>query len=116
VKDIRCGLLLLLFRSSPRFGAPLALLTVPDRFSSCHKKAGRVEGAMNLYALQEFLGVLLVLAVFMGTILVLGVALILFHEVIRRALHGAKTAVTPLKGLSAKDQWLQGTHGRSVLR
>ena len=71
---------------------------------------------MNLYAVQEFLGVLLVLAVFMGTILVLGVALILFHEVIRRALHGAKTAVTPLKGLSAKDQWIQGTHGRSVVR
>ncbi len=71
---------------------------------------------MNLYTVREFLGVLLVLAVFMGTILVLGVALILFHEVIRRALHGAKTAVTPFKGLSAKDQWLQGTHARSVLR
>lgn len=71
---------------------------------------------MNLYTLQEFLGALLVLAVFMGTILFLGVVLILFDEVIHRALHRTKTAVTPLKGLSAKDQWLQETHGRSVLR
>lgn len=71
---------------------------------------------MNLYTVQEFLGALLMLAVFMGTILVLGVALILFEEVIHRALRRTRTAVTPLKGLSAKDQWLQETHGRSVLR
>jgi hypothetical protein len=71
---------------------------------------------MNLYAMQEFLGVLLLLAAFIGTMLAFGVAFILFQEGIRRVVHGAKTGVMPLKGLSAKDQWLQRAHGRSVLR
>ena len=75
-----------------------------------------MEFAVNLYAMQEFLGVLLVLAAFIGTILVFGIAFILFQEGIRRLVHGAKTGVAPLRGLSAKDQWLQRAHGRSVLR
>ena len=71
---------------------------------------------MNLYTVQEFLGVLLVLAVTMGTILLFGVAFILLQEGIRRAVHGAKAGVIHLKGSSAKDDWLQRAHGRSVFR
>ena len=71
---------------------------------------------MNLYAMQEFLGVLVLLAAFIGTMLVFGIAFILFQEGIRRGVHGAKTDVAPLKGLSAKDQWLQRADARSVLR
>lgn len=75
-----------------------------------------MELAVNLYTMQEFLGVLLVLAAFIAAMLVFGIAFILFQEGIRRLVHGAKTGVVPLKGLSAKDQWLQRAHGRSVLR
>ena len=71
---------------------------------------------MNLYTMQEFLGVLIVLAVVTGTILFLGIAFILFQEGIRRAVHGAKARVIHFKALSAKDDWLQRVHGRSVLR
>jgi len=71
---------------------------------------------VNLYAMQEFFGVLVLLAAFIGTMLVFGIAFILFQEGIRRVVHGAKTGVAPLKGLSAKDQWLQRADGRSVLR
>ena len=71
---------------------------------------------MNLYIMQEFLGVLLVVAALMGTVLVFGIAVICFQEVMRRAVHGARTQLTPIRGLSAKDQWLQGNHSRSALR
>ena len=66
--------------------------------------------------MQEFLGVLVLLAAFIGTMLVFGIAFILFQEGIRWVVHGAKTDVAPLKGLSTKDQWLQRADGRSVLR
>lgn len=75
-----------------------------------------MECEVNLYAMQEFLGVLLLLAVFIGAMLVFGIVFILFQEGVRRAVRGAKTGVMPLKGLSAKDQWLQRAHDRSVLR
>jgi hypothetical protein len=75
-----------------------------------------MEFEVNLYAMQEFLGVLLLLATLIGIMLVFGIAFILFQEGIRRAIHGAKTGVVPLKGLSAKDQWLRRAHGRPVLR
>ncbi len=45
---------------------------------------------MNLYMMQEFLGVMLALAVLMGITLVLGITFILLQEVIRRALVWAK--------------------------
>lgn len=88
------------------FGALLALLTVPHRVSNCHKKTGRLGFEMSLYIVQEFLGVLLVLAGLMGTILFFGIAVILVQEGIRQLLHRAKTRVMPFEGLSAKDQWL----------
>ncbi len=70
---------------------------------------------MNFYTMQEFLGVLIVLATLTGTILVFGIAFILFQEGVRRAVQGTKTHLTSLRGLNAKDQWQQA-HGRSVLR
>jgi len=66
---------------------------------------------MILYTLQEFLGVLLVLAISMGTILLLGILFILCQEGIRRAVRWVKTGVLPVEGL--------GTHrtdGRPALR
>jgi hypothetical protein len=51
---------------------------------------------MNLYMVQEFLGVLLLLAVSTATILVFAVAFILFQEGTRRAVHWAKTDVIRL--------------------
>jgi hypothetical protein len=71
---------------------------------------------MNLYMMQEFLAVLLLVAAFIGTMLVFGIAFILFQEGIRRALHGAKARIIHFKGSSAKDEWLQRAHGRSALR
>ncbi len=71
---------------------------------------------MNLYNVQEVLGVLIVLAVTTGIILLFGIAFILFQEGIRRAVHGAKARVMHFKSLSSKDDWLQRAHGRSVLR
>jgi hypothetical protein len=62
-----------------------------------------------------FLGVLIVLAALTGTMLVFGIAVILFQEGVRRAVHGTKTHLASLRDLSAKDQWLQA-HRRSVLR
>ena len=53
--------------------------------------------------MQEFLGVLLVLAALTGIILVLGIGLILFQEGIRWVLHGRRRHLIPLKGVSAKD-------------
>jgi hypothetical protein len=61
---------------------------------------------MTLYIVQEFLGVLLVIAGLTGTLLFFGIAGILFREGIRRALRGAKTRVIPFAGLSAKKQRL----------
>jgi hypothetical protein len=75
-----------------------------------------MEFAMNLYTMQEFLGVLLVLAAFTGTILAFGIAFVLLQEGIRRAVHQAKTGVVPLQAVSAKDQWFERAHGRSALR
>jgi hypothetical protein len=75
-----------------------------------------MEFVMNLYTMQEFLGVLIVLAVATGTILLFGIAFILFQEGIRRAVHGAKARLMHLKSSSAKDDWLQRAHGRSALR
>jgi len=70
---------------------------------------------MNLYTMQEFLGVLLVIAALTGAILVLGIGLILLQESIRWALHGRRAHLIALRGVSAKDQWLQA-QGRSTLR
>lgn len=71
---------------------------------------------MSLYIVQEFIGVLLVLAGLLGTMLFLGIAVILFHEGIRKALRSAKTRLRPVAGLSAKGQRLQrvGAHPVSV--
>jgi CRP-like cAMP-binding protein len=74
----------------------LALLTVPHRVATCHKRTGRVGFEMSLYSVREFLGVLLVVAGLMGTALFVGVALILFWEGIRRALRPAKPCVITL--------------------
>jgi hypothetical protein len=63
---------------------------------------------MSLYIVQEFLGVLLVLAGLVGTALFFGIALILFREGIRRTPRRAKTPVITLAGLSAKDHWRVG--------
>lgn len=62
---------------------------------------------MSLYIAQEFLGVLLVLAGLMGTILVFGIAVILFHEGINQTLRRAKDRVKPIAGLSARELWLR---------
>jgi hypothetical protein len=70
---------------------------------------------MDLFMLQEFVAVLLVLAALAGTILVMGIALILFREGIRRAVHARQTHFLSLRGVSAKDHWLRA-HGRSILR
>jgi hypothetical protein len=58
---------------------------------------------MNFYTVQEFLVVLLVLAVSTATILVFAVAFILFQEGIRRAVLLAKTGFIRLAGLSPKS-------------
>jgi hypothetical protein len=71
---------------------------------------------MNLYMMQEFLGVLVVLAAATGTILVFGIAFILFQEGIRRAVHVAKARLIHFKGSSAKDEWLHRAPSRSALR
>jgi energy-converting hydrogenase Eha subunit E len=59
--------------------------------------------AMNFYTFQEFLAVMLLLAVLMGTILVFAVVLILFQEGIRRAIFWAKTGVIRPGGFSPKS-------------
>jgi len=58
---------------------------------------------MSLYIAQEFLGVLLVLAGLVGTILVFGIAVILFQEGIRRTPRGAKTRIKPFRGSPPKS-------------
>jgi hypothetical protein len=71
---------------------------------------------MTLFMVQEFLGVLLVVAVSMAIILAFGVAFILLQEGVRRVVRWAKTGGMPLEGLSSKQQWLQRTDARSPLR
>jgi len=71
---------------------------------------------MNHYVVQEFLSVLLVIAVATGTFLGFALSFVLLQEGIRRAVHAARTHVIPIRGLSAKDQWLQRNHSRSALR
>jgi len=94
----------------PVFAAPLAVLTVPTAFGLIYK--GRFdEACMILYTAQEFLGVLLVVAISMGTVLILGVLFILCQEGIRRAVRWAKTGAMPPEGLSP-----QRTDGRPALR
>ncbi len=66
---------------------------------------------MILYTVQEFLGVLLVLAIAMGSILILGILFILCQEGIRRAVRWVKAGVMPLEGLGR-----QRTDGRTALR
>jgi hypothetical protein len=66
---------------------------------------------MNLYMIQEFLGVLIVLAAATGTILFFGIAFILFQEGVRRAVHEAKARVIDFKASSAKEEWLQKARG-----
>jgi hypothetical protein len=56
---------------------------------------------MTLYTVQEFLGVLLVVAISMATLVVLGISVILFQEAIRRA-RRAKARVMPAESLSPK--------------
>jgi hypothetical protein len=68
---------------------------------------------MNLFMVQEFLGVLLVLALSMAAILVVGVAFILLQEGIRRIVRWAKTGVVPLQDLTSKDAWIDRSHARS---
>jgi hypothetical protein len=85
----------------------LAVLTIPHGASTCHKQTARVGFAMSLYIVQEFLGVLLVLAGLVGTMLFFGIAFILFREGIRRAPRREKTTIITVAGLSAKDQWQQ---------
>ncbi len=60
--------------------------------------------AVNLYSVQEFLAVLLLLATSTATILGFAVALVLFQEGIRRAVPWAKTSVVRRPDLSPKDQ------------
>jgi len=65
--------------------------------------------AVNLYLVQEFLAVLLLLAASTATILGFAVALVLFQEGIRRAVPWAKTSVLRRRDLSPKDQWVRRT-------
>jgi hypothetical protein len=58
---------------------------------------------MNLYTVEEFLVVLLLLAVSTATILIFAVAFILFQEGIRRAVLSGRTGVKRLAGLSPKS-------------
>jgi hypothetical protein len=71
---------------------------------------------MNFYTMQEFLGVLLVIAALTGTVLVFGIAVLFLQEGIRRAVRGAGTHLAPIRGLSAKEEWLERNHSRSALR
>lgn len=59
--------------------------------------------AMNFYTVQEFLAVLLLLAVLTAIILVFAVGIVLFQEGIRRAVLWAKTSVVRVVGLSPKS-------------
>jgi hypothetical protein len=71
--------------------------------------------AMNLYWVQEFLAVLLLVAFSTATILAFAVASILFREGIRRAVVWTKTAVIRPGGLRPKGQSARKTDGRSAL-
>jgi|HubBroStandDraft_6_1064221.scaffolds.fasta_scaffold00297_15 hypothetical protein len=65
--------------------------------------------AVNIYMVQEFLAVLLLLATSTATILGFAVALVLFQERIRRAVPWAKTSVVRRPNFSPKDQWVRRT-------
>lgn len=58
---------------------------------------------MNFYNVQEFLAVLLLLAVLTAIILVFSVGIVLFQEGIRRAALWAKTSFVRVVGLSPKS-------------
>lgn len=66
---------------------------------------------MDLYKLREILGVFVVVACLVGTVLVLGSAIIFVQEAILRARRLAKTGVTlfgrgPMNGTAApKGRW-----------
>jgi hypothetical protein len=64
---------------------------------------------VNLYMVQEFIAVLLLLAVSTATILGFACALVLFQEGIRRAVRWAKTSLVRRPDLSPKDQWVRRT-------
>lgn len=70
---------------------------------------------MNVYIVQEFLAVLVLLAVSAAAILVFAFAFILFQEGIRRAAIWAKTDVIRLAGLSPRNQRIRRTDGQSAL-
>ena len=59
--------------------------------------------AMNFYTVQEFLAVLLMLAVLTAITLVFAVGIVLFQEGIRRAVLWVKTSVVRVVGLSPKS-------------
>jgi hypothetical protein len=59
--------------------------------------------AMNFYNVQEFLAVLLLLAVLTAIVLIFAVGIVLFQEGIRRAALWAKTSVVRVVGLSPKS-------------
>lgn len=72
---------------------------------------------MSAYAVQEFLSVLLVIAVATGTLLVFALSFVLLREGIRQAVRWVmECAVVHLASLSATDRWLRRTDGRSALR
>jgi len=65
---------------------------------------------MNLYLVQEVLGVLLVLAILMGTLLIFAIAFILFQEGMRRAARWARAGVVVPK-VPIKKSTLPVLHG-----
>lgn len=69
---------------------------------------------MNFYLVQEILGVLLVLAILMGTLLVFAIAFILFQEGMRRAVRWARTGVVVSKAPLKKPS-LPVLHGNRPL-
>jgi hypothetical protein len=72
--------------------------------------------SMRLYAVQEVLVVLLLLAASAVTVFVSAVAFILFQEGIRRCLLWAKAGVARLAGLGSQDTTVSKNRLRSVFR
>ncbi len=79
--------------------------------ATCRREPIPRADLMNLYMVQEFLVVLLLLATSTATIFGLAVALVLFLEGIRRAVPLAKTAVVRRPDLSPKDQRVRRIEG-----
>jgi hypothetical protein len=72
---------------------------------------------MNHYVVQEFLSVLLVIAVATGTFLGFALSFVLLQEGMRQAVRWVMDfAVMHFASLSATDRWLRRTAGRSALR